>query len=187
MPKKGDALIFIKEVRQVLAELELLSNGATVRFDPSKSGGHAGSSAPTGEANPPYLTFRTRFEACGSARETLVVLDAARAELRALKCRTVPVVGLDGEELLRRQILEDHVGSTAADVAVVLYCTPSKVRKIRAGEGLEPDSGLPLLDLSEGEVERARRYAGQGVSERDIARFLCRSQSSVRRLLGRAA
>jgi hypothetical protein len=179
-------LIFIKEVRQVLAELELISHGATVRFDPSTSAGPASSRVPTGESSPPHLLFRARFEACRSVHETMGVLEQARDELRSLKCRTVPVVGVDGEELLRRQILEDHVGSMAADVAVALYCTTSKVRNVRLAAGCDAELGRDLLGVGV-DGERVREFAALGFTERQIAMQLGSNTSTVRRLLGKAA
>jgi DNA-binding NarL/FixJ family response regulator len=93
---------------------------------------------------------------------------------------------LDGEELLRRQILEDHVGSTAADVAVVLYCTPSKVRKIRGDALRDPETGvelLPIVGLPSGRADQAAHLMKLGYTQEQISRRLGVSQSTVSRLL----
>jgi hypothetical protein len=184
---QGDDVTLDREIRQVLAELELISHGATVRFDPSTSHGHAGSRIPTGELSPPHLLFRARFDGCRTDQDREKALEAAQVELRSLKCRTMPVVGVDGAELLRRQILEDFVGVQATDVAIALYCTTSKVRNIRTGEGFHPDTGLVLVDFSENDAERARRYAAEGMTERQIVRLVGVPRSSLRRMLDRAA
>lgn len=179
-------MIFIKEVRQVLAELELLSHGKTVSYNPSTSGGHSGSKPPTGESEPPHLVFKARFEACQSVSEALRVLDEAQAELDSLRKRTTPVQGLDGEELLRRQILEDHVGNSAAEVAIRLYCTTSKVRKIRGDAMCDPESGielLPVAGLPTGRANQAAHLHEMGYSQQEIADRLGVSQATVSRLL----
>jgi hypothetical protein len=173
-----------KAMRQVLAELELISHGATVRFDPSTSHGHAGSTIPSGESNPVHLRFRARFETCRTDRDRELALEAAQAELRSLKTRTMPITGVDGAELLRRQILEDHAGNTATEVAIVLYCTTSKVRNIRITDGKDPETGLELVILDRSE---AQRLAAMGMTERQIAFKVGVTSSTVRRLLDRAA
>lgn len=173
-----------REIRQVLAELELISHGATVRFAPATSRGGAGSSVPSGESNPPHLRFRERFESCRTDNDRAAALEAAQAELRSLKCRTEPITGVDGAELLRRQVLEDFPGVSAVEVSIRLYCTTSKVRNIRMAAGVDLETGLDLVVLDHAEVAR---LLAAGMTEKQIAFNIGSTVRALRRMLDRAA
>lgn len=183
--RTGDGdLTIVRDMRQVLAELELTSNGVTSRLDGS-GGGVLGSRPPvTGDWDPPHLRFRRMWEEARTDDERARVLAEARRELHDL---TRPKPRPRGEtEAERDARLLEHEGWSAKEVALAFRMTESQVRKVRLGHGRDPEWGQvePLLPMPAGTREERRERARllrdkYRLSSRRIAEILCVDHSTV--------
>lgn len=176
-----------REIRQVLAELELISHGSITAYN-SSGGGHAESDrlVPPGESFPPHLFYRGLFvDAWESQRDLL--LAQARTALAALKVRGATAAKpLTDREVLERRIIEEGKGWTAQEVSVSLRCSPLMVRRVRIREELD-GYGREALVLTEDLRERACELLAKGMTERQIELLTGLKKSSIRRLGGKAA
>lgn len=140
-----------RQIRLVLANLELLSHGTTASWNPS-GGRSAESSAvgPPGDSRPPHLIYRARFDKAVSDDERRQVLRQAEDELLRLRGgnhRPAAVSRTDAE-ILADQILEEGRGSTPAEVSQRYRCTPGHVRRVRMHNGRNSETGAVLDALS---------------------------------------
>lgn len=148
-------------VRQLAAELELLSHGACVSWNPAGGHGIPDSRPPSGDVHPPHLQMLADWDKHGDR-----VLDKWLETLKAWKGGgTQRPEGKSEREI----VLEAGEGYAPADVADRFRLTATMVRKWRAQDGRN--------------VETGRRVAMNGRTQQQIAEALGVSQPTVHRLL----
>lgn len=170
--------------RQVLAELELLSHGTTQAFNSSGIAAER-DPRPSGEANPPHLTFRQQWDDA--------VDDEARERVHAEavgyllewrgQLKPAPVRELD----LRGDVLR-MAGFTPKEIANRLGGIVSQGQVIgwRGDAGLCVSTGYPRVEDEPTRV-RALRLWGQGLTASQIALSCGVSRQAISQLLKRAA
>lgn len=168
----------IVEMRQVLAELELLSHGGTTAWD-AAGGGKAGSREPQGESRPPHLVWRDRFKHADlSDLPRLVGL--ARQDLAEWRTRVAPIP--DVSVSLVDLILEKE-GWSAADVARRFGVSAAYVCRIRMNHDRDAETGAVAVKAAKlAPLERRRRVRDlkeQGLTVRQIATLLDVSHPTV--------
>jgi hypothetical protein len=142
-------------VRQIAAELELLSHGATTSF---------------GESRPPHLAFLAEWDAKGD-----VVLERWNETLKSWKGGgKVRPAGVSEREI----VLADGEGFSADDVAMRYRLTATMVRRWRVEDKRDGETGVPLRQVR----ERVRALRDAGKSYRAIGQELGRSKSQVERV-----
>lgn len=123
-----------REIRQVLAELELISHGTTASYNPG--GGHNDPLYPPGEMLPPHLDYRRRYQRCWTDYQRRNVIDAARKELDRIKRTPAkPVLPF------KQRILTEWEGHGDTEVAQVTNTPRSTIRLWRKQAGLNPTDG----------------------------------------------
>lgn len=146
-------------VRQLAAELELLSHGATSSFGASSSG-VPGSREPSGETKPPHEQMLADWDAHGDS-----VLERWNETLKAWKgSGKVRPAGVSEREI----VLTDGEGFSADDVAMRYRLTATMVRKWRLEDGRNVATG--------------KRVRTTGKTQQEIAAELGVSQPTVSRL-----
>jgi hypothetical protein len=175
-----------REIRQVCAELELLSHGKTVSYN-SSGRGESDAVVPQGEASPPHLEYKARWTDAPDDHHRQRVLDEARQYLRAWKKREEPAEGDGSTE--DDWIVRDGEGYEAEQVARKFNTTVSRVRKLRMADDRDTEFGLPtrFAPRQAATPERIQNLADQGCTERQIAFQAGVSKTTVRRALGKAA
>jgi hypothetical protein len=119
-------------VRQIAAELELLSHGATTSFGASGSG-VPGSREPSGESKPPHLAFLADWDAHGDS-----VLERWNEMLKGWKGGgKVRPAGVSEREI----VLTDGEGFSPDDVAMRYRLTATMVRRWRTSDGRHAETG----------------------------------------------
>lgn len=182
-----------REMRQVLAELELTSNGVTsaprltVAAVAPRAGDRVPSSTPSfessapvsGDAYPPHLHYRWMWNQAETNDDRRHALDQARAKLRQLRISPPPGEGESIDDRNRR-MLDDHEDFAAKDVAIAMRMSETEVRKVRMANGRDPELGTPTIAHKLGPnaspVERAKHavYLNEkhGLGPRAIAPLL---------------
>lgn len=170
-------------MRQVLAEMTLISYGKTQAFDASGGKSENPDPRPSGESKPMVDHWRERFEHERSHR----TLEQAREALDAWKRRATPAPEFTYDE--DAEILKTGEGFSVDQVARKFGCTPTRVRKLRMAADRDTEFGLPkeFARVVAATPDRIRDLAAQGCTERQIAFQVSVSKSTVRRALGRAA
>lgn len=181
-----------RQIRQVLAELELISHGSTQSWN--ASGGHTGE--PDDQVamlaghpdTPPHLYWRHRF-AASTASQHAELLEHARAELDAYKRSNRIDPAYTDRELLEQRILNEGAGWTPDEVARVMRCPASHVRKVRVRDGRNADDGkrIALSDVPADQRDQARDLLTNGMTERQVQLITGLSKSTIRRINGKAA
>jgi hypothetical protein len=163
-----------REVRQVLAELELVSHGKCQSFNASgrPAEGHA---RPFGDPYPEFIVFRERFDREGYSDR---LLQEARDTLATLKRQAVKQDGETLEDLEGRIVEGDRgvivEGATPQEVADWAKVTVRFVMQARERQGYDPMTGRPMLISFDVLVQR-------GLSVRQIARVTGMSRMTAHR------
>jgi plasmid maintenance system antidote protein VapI len=172
-----------RQIRQVLAQLELVSHGTITAYN--SSGGHAaesGRALPPGELKPPHEFYRQQFAETTGDHDRSKLLEQAQAELGAITKRPIAIEGLTDAQILEEKILEKD-GWSDVDLAKHLRCTSGHVRRVRNSAGKDGVTG-ELLELSA--VDRSDLAAAmqtRGLNQEEIAKRMGISQPTVSRLL----
>jgi DNA invertase Pin-like site-specific DNA recombinase len=178
-----------KAVRQLLAELELLSHGSTTAWNPT---GGTGDDVvvPFGESDPPHLRLRARYLAQTADAGRARVVEEMRVTLRGHRGVSVDrsvVVG-ESREAEDARILQTGEDFSAEEVARRFNCTPTRVRRLRLADGRDVERGrrsapaAPVADAA----GQALRMKANGMSERQIALVLGQHRTTVTRWLKKA-
>lgn len=116
------------EFAQILAQMEMVSHGTTMRWNPS--GGTGESDLPPGEPHPMHEHWRQRWLNATPDRRP-GVLEDARAALSAWRVQNQ--ARGDGEtwDQLAQRIVDEGLGWSPSEVAQALHVTESQVRKAR--------------------------------------------------------
>ena len=109
-----------REMRQVLAEMSVLSYGATTRFDKSggKSSEHPGGKQPSGDSNPLHDVFGREWRAATTEADRARILGEAREALQNARKRAEGAYTEETWEQLRDRIVKEGEGFSLRDVAV---------------------------------------------------------------------
>lgn len=191
------------QMRQLLAEMQLLPHGTTPNYNPTGAGGAPDSRMPTGESKPPHEYWARRWELAierdeeNELRESApitkarrVVLDRAGVELDAWRKTPQVTIVSETEAELEARIVNEGQGWTVEQIAMHARCTTTFARRSRIKAGVSLLTGKPppnvVLDLPD-ERERAQQLAAQGLTDRQIRMILKCGGSKVARLLGKTA
>lgn len=191
------------QMRSILAQLEMLPHGTITNYSPTGGGHGADTKLPTGELRPPHEHWRRRWdlaverdeeteqrESAPVTTQRKRVIEKAQADLASYRKRTEGLVVGETEQELKRRVVKEGDGWTVEQTAAHCRCTATFVRRARLQEGVSVESGKRPDGLSidsTDELERARQYAANGLTERQIAMLTDLSKSTIRRVLGRAA
>lgn len=168
------ALTLDERMRQVLAELELVSHGTTAKWN-TAGGGENDALLPPGEPDPPHLFYRDRYQVAEGDDQRTRVLDAAIEALEGhRKSRRIEVQEETASEFNRRarRLIAD--GWTVEEVALHTRSTPTRVRRALAAKDDESDGVI-------------HRLHAEGRSVRYIAMRTGIAKSTVHRILRQAA
>lgn len=172
------------KVRQVLAELELVSHGATQAWNPAGhvTGEHV---MPPGELAPPHITFRTAYLKATTDIGRRTVLADAKNELRRWRGHGIDRsrVQAESQDSVDARMLRDGAGETPERVATAFRCTPTRVRRLRIAAGLNAEAGRAPKAPSSDAGSEALRLRENGMSIRAIALALGLPKSTVHDLL----
>jgi hypothetical protein len=123
-----------REMRRVLMDLEMTSNGVTASLD-GNGGGAPGSAPPkSGDWDPPHLRYRRKWNTAGNDGERRRVLERARDELDSIRVSRAGE-GSETEAERTRRMLREGEGFTAREVAVRFATTEAAVRRTRERHG----------------------------------------------------
>ena len=178
-----------REAREVLARLELVSNGCIYSYAPVASkGGFSGSEPVSGDRHPPHIVYREEFERA-TEDEFPGVLSRAQAELASLTRRSAPV-RLETVQQRDRRMISEGAGFTVLEVATRFRCGPKDVRRVRRQAGRDTETGnavLPVVAVDKREKVRELKARHPGMSNRQIAQFVSVDHKTVAAWLKAAA
>lgn len=178
-------------MRQVLAELETLSQGTCANWSPTgRSSDSKGGNRPPGDAHPPHVYWREQWDRAVGSYDQEKVIRSARAELESWRKRPEVTVQLETEDELADRIVKEGKGSPVDEIAQHCRCTPTFVRKARLKAGVSLVTGIAPKGVTvetQDQREQVRELAENGLSERQIGMFTGLGKGTIRRVLGRAA
>jgi hypothetical protein len=148
--------------RQVLAELALTSVTSARAFVPAVTTNPPESAPPSGGASPADR-WRAAFERAGGDGELWSLVLEARAELRTIRRRELPLGPWETMTDLAERV-DAAEGVAPERIALELRCSPRKVRQLRLAAGRHPEHGREL----ELELEPAALLAA-GMSYRAVS------------------
>lgn len=173
-----------REMRSVLAQLELLSHGKAMNWSPT-SGGESDEARPFGEAHPLHEEFRSRWLGA-PAHKRPDVLQAAREALDTWKGVGRSQQAQEWDE--EAWILKDGEGFEAIVVARRFNTSAERVRKLRLRANRCGEFGLPYVEPQEiDRTERVLFLLGKQMSVRAVAQQLGLHSTQVQRIKQRAA
>lgn len=197
-----------RQFRQILAELELLSNVSAASYE---SNGHSiphstpppGVRLDGGSQKPPYEYWRERWlRAVWSDHEAELresapittrrrdVIEKAQADLDSYRKRTEGVVVGETEAELEARIVREGEGWSVEQVAQHCRCTVTFARKARLKAARSVETGKApkdlVIDSDDDMRDRARKLKREGVSGRGIRLILKIGGSKLDQLLREA-
>lgn len=177
-----------RDMRQLLAQLELLSHGSVQAWNRSAKG-EPTQVLPFGESNPPHLYFRDVYTRQITDHGRGEVIGRAREELKKLQGREVDRSHVQEEtvEELNERIVKRGEGFSVEEVASRMGVAPSQVRRARVAAEVSLLDGKPTDDRLESPKERAQRMKAHGYTERQIGLILGKPQSTINYWLRKAA
>lgn len=129
-------------MRQVLARLEITSNGPISSYSPVASKGGFSSGEPTtGDTRPPHIFWARRYNACIDDAEREHAIASAARELDEITQRVYPAVEGESIEDRNTRMVKDYAGWSAMDVATAFRCGVREVHKARLAAGRDKDYG----------------------------------------------
>jgi hypothetical protein len=184
-------------IRQILAQLEVTSNGTIYSYSVIGSKGAFESGAPTtGDSQPPHVYWAAEYNRCASDFERGKVIGKATTALEELTHRLAPRIEGEAVEQRNRRIIRDYAGWTAQEVATHFRCGVREVWRVRDEDGRDKDYGKPREAASKtarlAAEERRRRVvelkqAHPGMTARQIAMHVGADHKTVQADLKRAA
>lgn len=177
------------EMRQLLAEMTLLSYGRTSNWDPKSNGGKPGavilSSRMTGSILHDY--WAQRYADQRNDRGRREVVDAAREELQEVRVqRERPVGETDAQK--RKRCVRDCRGMPAGEAATAMRESTRWVMSARKEQALDPSYGEEIVLITEDWVQVAREMRERhSVSFRVIGQRVGKDAATVMRALRRVA
>lgn len=181
-------------MQQLLLELAMTSNGASLNYGGSSSGGHAQPIPTLGIFDAPHLYFASEWDRAADDFERAIVVQRAREQLVEIRRGPDPLPSVPGNvqeflEELEQRIVRFGVGLTAHEVTLSAKCTVTFVREARERAGRDPERGQLLLrwkQMTTVEQEQTLdEMRAEGMSGRAIAAsFVDVSWSTIARRLG---
>jgi len=195
-----------REMRSILARMELLAHGSITNYSPTGVGGSADAKPPTGESRPPHEHWARRWERAvwddeeWTIERELVgeevvkhrknVIEKAQEDLDSYRKRTEGLVVGETEEELEARIVREGEGWSVEQVAQHCRCTVTFARKARLKAGKSVTTGKAPKDVpldAGDEIQRVRRLKEEGYTERGIRMILKIGGGKLQRLLREAA
>lgn len=173
------------DVRQILAELEMLSHGSTQAWNKTAPASER-DLRPAGEAHPPHLEYRRQYEQATSDLERDRVRQAAKRTLREWKGEQRAHAQQEPEHLRRQEIIRRGEGWDASEVARVYKTSVREIINIREAAGRDPSTGK-IPPAEEDATDQARRLFESGMTVRQIAGYQKVEPSTVSRRIRKAA
>jgi hypothetical protein len=182
------------QMREVLIQLALTSNGNTAKMDSNGGGGHYADALLVGWLDPHdaphahYLDMYMRQEDDDGRR---AILERAKDTLDGIRFSRAHGGELETETIddLYDRIVTLGVGWSCEEVAVALRTTTSIVRKARVARGRDQSNGRPLEKRGRLPVGERRtlvsNLSAAGRDAREVSRLLGVSYSTVLRDLGK--
>lgn len=150
-----------QQMRQILARLEVTSNGRIYSYQPVGSKGAFQGSAPTtGDSSPPHIRWAHAYNECVSDGERDRVIREANRELGELTCRPVRLVKGESVADRDRRLLKEGAGWSAREVADRFRVNLRDVWRIRREGGRDKDYGGAIKGR-EAESKRLQRVERQ--------------------------
>lgn len=149
-------------IRQILLDLEMVSNGTIYSYAPvgSKTG-FSGSPPTSGDHDPAHVRYRVEYNRADTDQRRDSVIRLARGELESLTCTAPAPTELKPETKDERdkRILKFGTGLGAQQVATTLRVPVSEVKRARREAGQDPETGERLPDTPEGlsDLEKRRK------------------------------
>lgn len=176
------------EMRQVLAEMALLSYGRTSQWDSKGSTGKPGAvildRRMTGQVLHDFWAGRYADQRSDEGRREMI--DAARVELQNVRVQKERPVG-ESDEQKRKRCLRDCRGMAASEAADYMRETTRWVISVRTMAGLDPNTGKPFAVFADWRETVLDLNADGVLSLRDIAQRVGKSHEAVRQVTRRAA
>lgn len=187
-----------RDLRQVLAELELVSAGTIYSYNPVGTKTGFSSSLPvSGDASPPHIHYRQIYNAQNDDWGRRQVIKQARDALDKLKRRTIPDGWTEKPEDTddrTERLLRLGEGVPLHEAAMRLNCAPSELRQLRKDAKRDVYLGEKLPDQTartdrEDLATRARQLKQQNprMSNREIGRKLNVSHVTIATYLAKSA
>jgi hypothetical protein len=181
-----------REIRQLLLQMDLLPAGSVCNYN--ASGGHGsddGARVPRlygdmpPEDRPLGVFWRERFADAEGPADLRRLLTMGRDELAAFKVHAGTGPGLMSDrEILRSNILSSK-GWPAADVARRWNCPERYVRRVRAEDGWEGETGqlAPTFTARDRQAQAVDLTENHGLSQAEAAERMGISQQRISQLL----
>jgi hypothetical protein len=136
-------------MRDVVAGFELLQYGNVMRWGRTVPNAET-ALLPAGESDPPMDYWLEQLGRAETVEEVRGVVERARSELRAWRCRPDPPPDGESFEDLKRRIVSDGEGWTPQEVALAMRVTPTLVRNVRTEAERDTEHGRPDGSLAHG-------------------------------------
>lgn len=131
-----------QRIRNILARLEVTSNGPISSYTPVASKGAFGSGEPTtGDAWPPHVRWASKYNEAKDDFEREKVIGKATRELEEITRRVLARVDGESVELRNRRMVRDYAGWTAQEVATAFRCGVREVHAVRLAADRDKDFG----------------------------------------------
>jgi hypothetical protein len=150
-----------RQMRSVLAQLELTSNGTTASPD-AMHGGESLRLPQSGDSNPPHVEFRERWNATVDDTQREELIAEAREDLARLTGHgSASLPRPEGETVPERnaRMIREGAGWSPEQVSLVFHMSVTEIRKARAAAGCLMDTGYPIPNHVQPE-SRKRQSAG---------------------------
>jgi hypothetical protein len=174
-------------MREVLLQLALTSEGGTLNYEGSSTGGERQPVPSLSQHSAPALYWAHRYDDAEDDDARARALEGARDELDHIRrSRGDPSKSETATELAAR-IVEDLEGIPLAEAAMRARCTISFARAARRGAGRLEDSGKKPIngrELGAALKDEIRRRVDAGASGRQVAKALSISYDTVKRAVG---
>jgi hypothetical protein len=136
-------------MRDVVIGYSLLQYGNVMRWGRTVPNAET-ALLPQGEGFPPLDYWLELLAAQTTLEDVRFVLERARTELQAWRCRPEPPPEGETFDDLKSRILNEGEGWTPQEVALAMRCTPTLVRNVRAESERDVDTGRPDSSLAHG-------------------------------------
>jgi hypothetical protein len=172
-------------MRQVLAELELISHGSTQSWNSAGGGKDSEDSttAPPGEMHPPHLEYLHLWDQAVDDQARALIRKEAEALLESIRGHGIDRSRVVGESLEQEdaRILAEGKDFPVEEVARRFHCTPTRVRRVRLAAEQEAFEAARAAEADA--AAEARRMEANGLTQRQIALTMDRPRRTIRRWL----
>ncbi len=172
-------------MRQLLAELELTSNGCGYKWNSSGHGKSESRPPVSGDDDPPHLRYRRDYERASTDQARDRVVDQARDELRRIRGQYERPQGVgETDKQWKARLVKEGQGFEPGLVALRFNTTAKLVKSVRLELGCFPQSGR-LMGPVTNRDERIRVLIDEGASVAQVAGLLKMNGPTVWRIAKR--